>query len=96
MILPCPSIHSPQAAPFDAFLFGQLLTPHDHYMVSRAALALCSSSNPGSDADPASVGKIETDTLDAAAWMLVVAEKYLMFQPRKPKMRNPFQLLARR
>jgi len=36
------------------------------------------------------------DTLDATAWMLAIAEKYLMFQPRRPKMRNPFQLLARR
>ncbi|MGH2582278.1 MAG: hypothetical protein ACRDFQ_05220 [Anaerolineales bacterium] len=36
------------------------------------------------------------DTLDAAAWMLAVAEKYLMFQPRKPKKANPFVSLGRR
>lgn len=35
------------------------------------------------------------DTLDAVAWMLAVAEKYLLFQPRKPKTSNPFMLLAR-
>ena len=34
--------------------------------------------------------------LVAAAWMLAVAEKYLMFQPRKPKMENPFMWLGRR
>ena len=36
------------------------------------------------------------DTLDAAAWMLAVAEKYLMFQPRRVKVRNPFLWLGRR
>lgn len=35
-------------------------------------------------------------TPHAAPWMLAVAEKYLMFQPRRVKVRNPFMWFARR